>query len=103
MIRYSDFIWKRLNLLKTIEVMLPINVNDLLEKNRVESNRIEFKEGWNPVRIYQSICAFANDIDNLGGGYILVGVKEENGKAVRPVCGLSDEEIEHINKKIRLQ
>ena len=36
---------KRLNLLKTIEVMLPINVNDLLEKNRVESNRIEFKEG----------------------------------------------------------
>ena len=80
--------------------MLPINVNDLLEKNRVESNRIEFKEGWNPVRIYQSICAFANDIDNLGGGYILVGVKEENGKAVRPVCGLSDEEIEHINKKM---
>ena len=69
---------KRLNLLKTIEVMLPINVNDLLEKNRVESNRIEFKEGWNPVRIYQSICAFSNDIDNLGGGYILVGVKEEN-------------------------
>ena len=47
---------KRLNLLKTIEVMLPINVNDLLEKNRGESNRIEFKEGWNPVRIYQSIC-----------------------------------------------
>ena len=73
--------------------MLPINVNDLLEKNRVESNRIEFKEGWNPVRIYQSICAFANDIDNLGGGYILVGVKEDNGKVVRPVCGLTEEEL----------
>ena len=91
---------KRLNLLKTIEVMLPINVNDLLEKNRVESNRIEFKEGWNPVRIYQSICAFANDIDNLGGGYILVGVKEEKGKAVRPVCGLTEEELEDIQKKM---
>ena len=80
--------------------MLPINVNDLLEKNRVESNRIEFKEGWNPVRIYQSICAFANDIDNLGGGYILVGVKEDNGKVVRPVCGLTEEELEDIQKKM---
>lgn len=56
---------------------LPININDLLNKNKVEGNRIEFKTGWNPTKIYQSICAFANDFDNLGGGYILVGVEEE--------------------------
>ena len=49
---------------------LPINIADLLEKRKVESNRIEFKEGWNPTSIYHSICAFANDIDNIGGGYI---------------------------------
>ena len=58
---------------------------------------------WNPVRIYQSICAFANDIDNLGGGYILVGVKEDNGKVVRPVCGLTEEELEDIQKKTTTQ
>ncbi len=40
---------------------LPINVEDLLRQRKVESNRIEFKKGWNPDRIYRSICAFANN------------------------------------------
>ena len=51
---------------------LLINVEDLLRQRIVESNRIEFKKGWNPDRIYRSICAFANDFDNIGGGYIFV-------------------------------
>ena len=67
---------------------LPINVDDLLRQRKVESNRIEFKKGWNPDRLYRSICAFANDFDNIGGGYILVGVEEENGVTRRPVCGI---------------
>ena len=54
---------------------LPINIEDLLNKRKIEGNRIEFKKGWNPADIYHSICAFANDFDNLGGGYILVGVE----------------------------
>ncbi len=53
---------------------LPINITDLLNKQKIESNRIEFKKGWNPESIYHSICAFANDFDDIGGGYILVGV-----------------------------
>ena len=56
---------------------LPINIEDLLHRNKVESNRVEFKKGWNPASIYHTICAFANDLDNLGGGYIVVGVEEE--------------------------
>jgi ATP-dependent DNA helicase RecG len=58
-----------------------LNIEDLLRKQKIESNRIEFKKGWNPDTIYHSICAFANDFDNIGGGYILVGVEEENGMA----------------------
>ena len=27
---------------------LPINIEDLLNKRRIESNRIEFKADWNP-------------------------------------------------------
>ena len=77
---------------------LPININDLLNKNKVEGNRIEFKTGWNPTKIYQSICAFANDFDNLGGGYILVGIEEENGKAKRPVKGITEKQIDQIQK-----
>lgn len=79
---------------------LPINVNDLLNKNKVEGNRIEFKRGWNPGKIYHSICAFANDLDNLGGGYILVGVDEENGIAKRPVEGLPEESLDRILKEM---
>ena len=64
---------------------IPVNIEDLLRKRKIESNRIEFKKGWNPDKIYHSICAFANDFDNIGGGYIVVGVEEENGIAKRPV------------------
>ena len=79
-------------------MVLHINIEDLLEKRKIESNRIEFKKGWNPTKIYQSICAFANDFDNIGGGYILVGVEEENGIAKRPICGVSSKELDKIMK-----
>ena len=69
---------------------LAINIEDLLNKQKIESNRIEFKKGWNPGSIYRSICAFANDFDDLGGGYILVGVDtdHETGMAIRPLEGV---------------
>ncbi len=79
---------------------LPINIEDLLRKQKIESNRIEFKSGWNPDSIYHSICAFANDFDNIGGGYILVGVEEDNGVAKRPVKGLPAESIDCIMREM---
>lgn len=79
---------------------LPINIEELLAKRKVESNRIEFKDGWNPVPIYRTICAFANDIDNLGGGYIIVGVEEINGIAQRPVKGLPIESLDKIQRQL---
>ena len=77
---------------------LPIDIEDLLRKRKIEGDRIEFKGGWNPDSIYHSICAFANDLDNIGGGYILVGVEEENGIAKRPVKGIPMEDIDGILK-----
>ena len=58
-----------------------INIEDLLNGKAVENNRLDYKEGWNPDAIYRTICAFANDFEDTGGGYIVVGVKEENGRA----------------------
>ena len=77
---------------------LAININDLLNKQKIESNRIEFKKGWNPGSIYHSICAFANDFDDLGGGYIIVGVDtdDKTGMAIRPVEGVPIERIDNI-------
>ena len=80
---------------------LPINIEDLLNKRKIEGNRIEFKKGWNPADIYHSICAFANDFDNLGGGYILVGVEQhDNGLAKRPVAGINIEAVDGILKQM---
>ena len=80
---------------------LPINIEDLLNKRKVEGNRIEFKKGWNPTDIYHSICAFANDFDNLGGGYVLVGVEEnDNGMAKRPVTGINIGAVDGILKQM---
>jgi ATP-dependent DNA helicase RecG len=79
---------------------LPINISDLLKGRIIEHERIEFKKGWNPDAIYRSVCAFANDIENIGGGYIIIGVEEENGMAKRPVKGLPLEQLDTIQKQM---
>jgi len=79
---------------------LPINIEELLKREKVESTRVEFKKGWNPTDIYHSICAFANDLDNLGGGYVLVGAEEENGIAKRPIIGIPTEQLDKIQQQM---
>ena len=77
---------------------LAINIEDLLNRQNIESDRIECKKGWNPASIYHSVCAFANDFDDLGGGYIWVGVDSDGdtGVTIRPVEGVPIEKIDGI-------
>jgi ATP-dependent DNA helicase RecG len=42
----------------------PINLQELGHGKVVEWERLEFKASWNPEQILNSICAFANDINN---------------------------------------
>ena len=79
---------------------LPVNISDLLHQRIVESNRIEYKADWNPEPILHSICAFANDIDNCGGGYIVIGVEENNGVPVFPLKGLDKSSLDRIQKEL---
>jgi ATP-dependent DNA helicase RecG len=46
--------------------------------------------------MYITVCAFSDDIDNTGGGYMIVGDFEHNGVATRPVQGLPVAEIAEI-------
>lgn len=57
---------------------IPVNIEDLINRHVVESTRIEFKSGFNPNELIHSICTFANDIDNLGGGNIIVEGNESS-------------------------
>ena len=79
---------------------LPININDLLHGKSVEWERLEFKAGWNPLDVLHTICAFANDFHNLGGGYIVVGVAEKEGRPELPPIGLDPVRFDAIQKEI---
>ncbi|MCX7047280.1 MAG: putative DNA binding domain-containing protein [Candidatus Sumerlaeota bacterium] len=79
---------------------LPINIHDLLRGKHVESERLEFKKGWNPRDVLHTICAFANDFHNLGGGYVIVGVAESQGRPILPPAGLPVESLDGIQKEI---
>lgn len=70
---------------------IPVNIEDLLHKCKIESTRIEFKTGCNPNKIYRTICVFANDFDNIGRGYITVGVQEEKN------TGIAQRPIQHVD------
>ena len=80
---------------------IPVNINDLINRTVVESTRIEFKADWNPEPILHTICAFANDIDNMGGGYIIIGVDEEDGVPIFPIKGIAKNRVDGIEKKLR--
>lgn len=85
---------------------LTINLNDLLHLRGVESARVEFKASWDEptkLQILHTICAFANDFQNLNGGYIVLGVAEQTGRAVLPPKGLTSAEIDAAQKWLRGQ
>jgi ATP-dependent DNA helicase RecG len=79
---------------------LPINLNDLLHGETVESERLELKAGWNPESTLHTLCAFANDYHNLGGGYVVLGVAERDGAPLLPPAGLAKETIDRIQKEL---
>lgn len=79
---------------------LPINVDELLKGQIVEWERLEFKKGWNPEEIIHTMCAFANDINNWGGGYIVVGIEENKEQLIFSPIGLSSHRIDEIQKEL---
>ncbi len=79
---------------------LPINVDELLRGQIVEWERLEFKKGWNPEEIIHTICAFANDVNNWGGGYLIAGIEEDRGQPIFPPIGLSANKIDEIQKEL---
>ena len=88
-----------------MSAILSINVNDLVRGRAIESVRVEFKSSWNPdttgFQVLRTICAFANDHQNLNGGYVVIGVAESEGRAVRPPVGLNGEESDAAQRWIR--
>jgi ATP-dependent DNA helicase RecG len=79
---------------------LPVNISELIHGKVVECDRLEFKEGWNPEDVLHSVCAFANDMNNWGGGYIIIGIKAVEGIPQFPPNGLTLENIDRIQGEL---
>lgn len=79
---------------------LPINIENLINNRTVESERIEFRKGWDPEDCIKTICAFANDINNWGGGYIVLGIEEKNGFPLLPPIGVDESSLDRTMKEI---
>ena len=79
---------------------IPTNIKTLLSGEVVEWARIEFKETWDAATSLKTVCAFANDLDNWGGGYIVIGVKEDNGRPAYPLRGIPTEKMDAYQKSI---
>ena len=80
--------------------MIPLKLETLLAGKTVEQSRVEYKGGWNPNDIIHTICAFANDLDNWGGGYIVIGVQEDNGRPAFPLKGVPMDKLDSYQKSI---
>ena len=79
---------------------LPVNISELIHGKVVEWERLEFKKGWNPEAVLHSVCAFANDINNWGGGYIILGIRAENGIPRFPADGLPLDIIDRLQGEL---
>ena len=100
---------------------LRINIEDLLNVQGVEKQRVEFKKAWKGSKqgrgpgtywqVLHTICAFANDFYNDNGGYIIIGVEEEDSgaeadasgkkrQAKLPPCGIAGAELDRVQKEI---
>ena len=85
---------------------MSFNIN-LKELSQKESVKVEWKENGNDRNIVSSITktitAFANDISNMGGGYVICGakeVKDDYGFPKIQYTGLSVEKIKEIESKV---
>lgn len=82
------------------DCLIPLKIEILLEGQVVEQNRVEYKEGWNPGDIIHTICAFANDYDNVNGGYLVIGVAANEGTPILPPTGVEKGQVDSIQQEI---
>jgi len=78
---------------------LPVNIRELINGRTVEWERIEFKRGWNPIPTLHSICAFANDFNNWGGGYIIIGIEIISYPGPLPPLSKDNLNNEHVTAR----
>ncbi|MBN1592962.1 MAG: ATP-binding protein [Candidatus Coatesbacteria bacterium] len=82
---------------------LPFNIDDLTNLCSIEGNRVEFKATWDSrvkSDVIRSVSAFANDLLNMNGGYIILGIEEKDGRPILPPRGLDACDMDNIQRTL---
>ena len=79
---------------------VPLDIQKIIDERTPESSVIEYMRGFNPSLLVRKVCSFANDIEDNGGGYIIIGVGEKEGRPEVPVRGLMQCEIGKILREL---
>jgi ATP-dependent DNA helicase RecG len=85
--------------------LFPLNVDDLIHGRSVESVRIDYKASFqdaNKWSVVKTVSAFANDLQNLNGGFIIIGIEASDGVPQLPPVGLNEADLESIQQSIRV-
>lgn len=81
----------------------PFNPDDIVHRRTIENHRVELKSTWNAkigASLVRTVCAFANDLLHLNGGYIVLGIEEKEGRPVLPPSGLGNIDLERVQKEL---
>ena len=66
---------------------------ELLGILKEESNSLDWKKGGDPENIVETLAAFANDYEEVGGGSVLCGIEEQkkpDGTITPGICGITN-------------
>ena len=77
---------------------------DLNELSKTESEQVEWKENVADENdVVATLTAFANDLQNLGGGYVVCGAKEDKDEYGFPrvvLAGLTASRLKEVEGKV---
>lgn len=76
------------------------NWESLFSENAGARENVVFRKTWDAEKSLKTICAFANDLEDCGGGWLIIGVKAAAGKAVK-WKGVPPKKAEGIVRDIR--
>jgi predicted HTH transcriptional regulator len=82
---------------------LPLGIRMLLDPDRVDGLRLELKANDDKPcldAVTRTVAAFANDLHNANGGYIVLGVQEDQGRPVLPAAGIPTDELDAAQSRV---
>jgi len=79
---------------------LPIHIDALVEASAIDRYRIEFMPQWDKELALHASCAFANDLEGTGGGYLVVGIEGAPSKGNYRIVGIDPSGSDEIRAEL---